>query len=149
MGRKIATLMLMLLLVSVAPFFPIHISVAPEPSLGIRWSGENIALKSVSWRSDNSYGLLVSQDGKLLKYDGYNFEVLNLSLGFTPYDVAWKPDNSLAVMVGSQGHIVVYDGVSFSSFSAPNTNNLNKVSWKSDGAYALVAGNGGTLLRFD
>jgi len=115
----------------------------------IRWVGQSVTLEDIAWKPDNSYGLIIGENGLVLKYDGYDFEVLTTTLGYNGYDVAWKPDGSYALIVGTGGQVSKYDEVSFSSLTSPTTNDLRQVGWKSDGAYALLVGNKGTLLKYD
>ncbi|NIO38308.1 hypothetical protein GTO27_11500, partial [Candidatus Bathyarchaeota archaeon] len=89
--------------------------------LSIRWVGENTVVKEIAWAPDDSYALILSESGTVIRFDGSTFEVISSSLGFMPKDACWKPNGDYALLVGSEGKVMKYNHTHFTSLHSPVT----------------------------
>ncbi len=108
------------------------------------------SLRSVSWRPDGAYALVVGLEATVEKYDGVGFTQIDTGFPETINfeSVAWKPDGSFALIAGSSGIVLKYDGVSVTRIPGPTTPIIRSVTWHPNGSSALFAGDNGTVLVY-
>ncbi len=110
-------------------------------------------LKDIEWYHRGGYGLIVGENGVVLKEYGTHFEELQSNTEAHLGKVSWRPFSvpyGEALIVGEDGSAIVYnDEGFFMHLSTGVSNLLTDVSWKNDGSSALIVGTQGLLLKFD
>ncbi len=107
-------------------------------------------LRSVGWRPDGAYALVVGLEATVEKYNGTGFTHIDTGFPETVnfQSVAWKPDGSFALIAGSSGVVLRYDGASVTTIPGPATSTIRSVTWDPNGSSALLAGDNGTVLMY-
>jgi len=156
-GRTI-TVFTLLFLSAFASYFPFLSECSSVRSYGnytinvIRNDSPDIYASFVdrgdaAWRPpDDSYALIVGNNGVVWKFDGTTFWALLTGTASNLYGVDWKPDGSYALIVG-EDTVMKFNGTAFESIPVPPDPDPNVdwtrwygVDWKPDGSYALIVG---------
>lgn len=112
-------------------------------------SGTAAQIRSIAWRPDGRFALLVGTLGSLIKTNGTFYTEVPSNTTRNLYGVAWKPDGSFALVVGEFGTVLAFRDPLVVPVESTFTQLFYTVAWKPDGSFALIGGADGTLLRFD
>lgn len=124
-------------------------------------------LRSIAWKPNDDYGIIVGSRGTILKYDGNEYKT-KTAVDSTKYSdvawrnthlnkISWKMDSEYAIIVGEKGTVLRYDNESsIETLSTDVNTDLYSVSWKpytnqngnNYNGYALIVGSGGKVLKY-
>jgi WD40 repeat protein len=123
-------------------------------SNGLKYDGGNFTklsyggFRSISWREDESYAILIRGNCGVWKYDGKNFTDLSSKLPSGIRElcvVSWTLDDSYALIGTTRGTMLKYDGNKFIDLKN-RIHHVSDIAWKPDGSYALLVN--GAVLKY-
>ena len=109
------------------------------------------SMNGIAWSPDGGEAILVGDEGFVMTYDGYNFDLVPSVSNAVFYDVAWHPDGSYALIAGEAGLVYKFDPVSRSMerIYAGTSLDFYGVDFHPDGEYALLVGANGIISKFN
>jgi len=94
---------------------------------------------AVDWRPQGDYAIIVSQEGYIYKFDGFDIYELPVSVLAPLTDVKFSPNGGVALIVGYGGTVLAYDGETITDYSVNPNMAIHGVSWHPSEDYALFA----------